>query len=378
LVNFLIKYIFKLPEELIRGLGNQYQSDSIFAKVYLAELWKCLSFKDKLTSILTLRWQPTEEMIQDSAKLTLKKDLFGSKADYGEKLFELVHWHHSRVWDLNHLNETDKAKSKAFSSMTMLTRTIYREILPVKFNLQIFNRYPEMCILVNSMVVKIPIFSLQHYIDIHMSFTFNSIRKAKHPLAEDLISYIYDLQYIQQKIAISLHEFLRLSIYTEENKKNALLINAEIKAIMGADLVFSYLKASVEKTILLLALTHGIKNLDGKKEHRQKIKALNEKLPDKVKKLFYTQFILEFIQSENLSELNNYRSGILHKKGIADLQPHNYVDNKAAEIPLRKIANVLVDQHSKNTAMLIGTYALLTDELVRLDPPDIKISEIPR
>ncbi|MEQ9415512.1 MAG: hypothetical protein RIF39_16875 [Cyclobacteriaceae bacterium] len=305
------------------------------------------------------------------------RELFGTKADYGDKLFELMDWHHSRKWELDYLTEIDREKSDAFNGMTGLTRTRFWEILPIPFNLRLFEKAPQMCILANPMVIKIPILSFQHYLDIHMSFAFNSIRKAKHSEATDLISYIYDLQYIQQKIAISLHEFLRLVLYAENQKKDALFINAEINAIMAADLVFSYLKASVEKVIVLLALTHGIKNIDGKKEHRQKLDLLNKKLPEYARQQYYCQFILEFIKSENLSDLNNYRSGILHKKGISDLQPHNYVGNKASDIPLRKIFDVLLEQHSKNTAMLLGAYALLTDELVRKDPPNIHPSEIP-
>ncbi|SMD31822.1 hypothetical protein SAMN04488029_0160 [Reichenbachiella faecimaris] len=366
-----------MPEDLVVLLGKEKQKESIFAAIYTRELWKAEPFRNKLKSIITIHWQPNEKIIQQFARETLLREVFGSKADYGDKLFELIDWHHSRKWKLDHLTKIDKMKSDAFNGMTGLTRIRFWELLPVSFNLKLFERAPQMCVLVDAMVVKIPVVSFQYYMDIHMSFAFNSIRKAGHPLATDLISYIYDLQFIQQKIAISLHEFLRLVIYAENQKENAFFINAEINAIMGADLVFSYLKASIEKIILVVAITHGIKNLDGKKEHRQKLNALKEKLPKHVKNQHYCQFILEFIESENLSELNNYRSGILHKKGISDLQPHNYVGSKASDIPLRKIFEVLVEQHSKNTAMLLGAYALLTDELVRKDPPNINPTEIP-
>jgi hypothetical protein len=80
---------------------------------------------------------------------------------------------------------------------------------------------------------------------------------------------------------------------------------------------------------------------------------------------------LEFLTSKNLEELNNYRTGLLHKKGIADLQPHNYVGVKPEDLPIAKIYHVLHEQHAKNTAMLLCALALLTDELVSADPPTL-------
>lgn len=87
--------------------------------------------------------------------------------------------------------------------------------------------------------------------------------------------------------------------------------------------------------------------------------------------------MFDLFSSDNLDELNSYRSGLLHKKGIADLQPHTYVDKKADSLPLLKIFNVIHEQHSKNTTALIGALALLTDKLVELDFPDVKFEEIP-
>ena len=68
---------------------------------------------------------------------------------------------------------------------------------------------------------------------------------------------------------------------------------------------------------------------------------------------------------------------ILHKKGISDLQPHSYVGQSAIDNPLKKIFSVLMEQHVTNSAVLIGTYAMLTDELVRLNPPTISPFDLP-
>ena len=165
--------------------------------------------------------------------------------------------------------------------------------------------------------------------------------------------YLYEILFLQQKIAIGLHEYLRLIAYSEDQKKDALFTQSEIDAIMNADLVFSYLKASIEKTIILIGLTHEIPSLESKKTHKAKLDALINGIPQKVTQQYYFQFVFEFIQSENIDEVNNYRSGLLHKKGISDLQPHNYVGEKSGTVPLKKIFQILHEQHSKNTAVLI-------------------------
>ena len=226
------------------------------------------------------------------------------------------------------------------------------------------------------MIIKIPIISLQHFLDLDSAFTFNEIRKSKHPQADDIISYLYDVLFIQQKIAIGLHEYIRLATYNEKEKNEALFINAEIDSIMNAELIFSYLKATIEKTIVILGLTHEILDLDSKKTHKLKLVALEKGLPEAVKNQGYYSFVWEFIKSENISDLNNYRSGLLHKKGISDLQPHNYVGKEAASVPLLKIFQVLIEQHAKNTAVILGVLAILTDKLVQLSPPDITPGEL--
>lgn len=68
----------------------------------------------------------------------------------------------------------------------------------------------------------------------------------------------------------------------------------------------------------------------------------------------------------------------MHKRGISDLQPHNYVDKDPLSIPLMKVFSVIHEQHAKNTAALIGALAVLTDKLVELDHPIESIEDIPK
>ncbi|MFA7301955.1 MAG: hypothetical protein WC069_06615 [Candidatus Shapirobacteria bacterium] len=374
---FLIKNVFGLEDELIVMIGSKTQKGSIFAPIRSIELWERESLTKKINSLISFKWTPTENLIKTAAKLIFMNDLFGTSEDYGDKLFELVAWHNSRDWNLNDLAKHDVTKADAIESMTILTRLRYEQTSD-KLHLNLFERAPFMCTLVHPMVVKIPIISFQYFLNIHTHYAFNSIRKANHPQADNLIDYLYEVLYLQQKTAIALHEFLLRIDYANKHKNDALFINAEINAIMNADLIFSYLKASIEKIIVIVGLTFGISNLDSKKEHKKKLAALKNGLPKNLFELFYFQFMFELFSSDNLDELNNYRSGLLHKKGIADLQPHNYVYKKVDSIPLFKIFNVVHEQHAKNTASLIGALALLTDKLVELDFPDIKYEEIPK
>lgn len=374
--DFLIKYLFGLEDEIVVMIGSKTQKGSLFAPVKTKLLWEKEGLKGKLKAIFSLQWTPSENFIKAAAKPIFMFDLFGTTSDYGDKLFDLIAWHNCREWDLTALTESDTNKADAIESMTILTRLRYEQSANI-LHLNLLDRAPFMCLLTHPMVVKIPIVSLQYFLNIHTHFAFNSIRKAKHPHADDLIAYLYEILYLQQKTAIALHELLLRVDYAEKHKNDALFINAELNAIMNADLIFSYLKATVEKTIVIVGLTHGINNLDSKKTHKSKMTALKDGLPQKLFELFYFKFMFDFFSAENLDELNSYRSGILHKRGISDLQPHNYVNKKADSIPLRKIFSVVQEQHARNTSTLLGALALLTDNLVELDFPDVKSEDIP-
>ncbi|MEZ7936606.1 MAG: hypothetical protein QMB99_05415 [Paludibacteraceae bacterium] len=377
IADFLIKHLFRLEDELVVMIGSKTQKGSLFAPVKTKQLWAKENLFNKLKAIFTLKWTPPENLIKEAAKPIFMFDLFGTKSDYGDKLFDLIAWHNCREWDLTALTESDTIKADAIESMTILTRLRYEQSADI-LHLNLLERAPFMCFLTHPMIVKIPVVSLQYFLNIHTHFAFNSIRKAKHPHADDLIGYLYEVLYLQQKTAIALHEFLLRINYAERHKNDALFINAELNAIMNADLIFSYLKATVEKIIVIVGLTHGINNLDSKKTHKSKMTALRDGLPQKLFDLYYFQFMFDFFSADNLDELNSYRSGLLHKKGISDLQPHNYVNKKADSIPLRKFFNVVQEQHAKNTATLLGALALLTDNLVELDFPDVKYEDKPR
>lgn len=377
LSHFIIKYIFRKELEIGMFLGTVKQKGSTIIFLYSTKIWRKESLQKKIKSVLTFNWTPSEDLIQKANYEALNEIIYGHEDDYNKGLLKINSWHNSQIWSLDYLSDNDEKKAASLEILTVLIRTSHRKQTSDLLHLSLAKKAEFMCILLHPMVVKIPVTSIKHYVDIHSAFTFNEIRKAKFPNADELISYIYELQFIQQKIALSLHELLCLIDFAETNKSDSLLIKAELSSISEVETIFAYLKASIEKTIIIIGLTFGIKNLESKKTHKSKIDALLKEIPARVKDLFYFEFVLDFISSNSLDSLNNYRTGILHKKGISDLQPHSYVGLNAIENPLKKMFSVLMEQHSKNSAILIGTYAMLTDELVNLDPPIISPYDLP-
>lgn len=241
IAGLLIKYIFREEPEFCVMLGSVTQKGSTFAAFSSKEIWKKETIKKKLKSLLRLRWIPTEELIQSAAKLTLMESMFGDETDYGEGLFKINAWHNSQHWSFENLTESDIEKTEGLRALTILVRTKHRSMTSNYLHLNIGSNAPEICLLLHPMVVKIPVTSIKYYIDIDSSFAFNEIRKTNILNKDDLISYIYEIQFIQQKIALSLHELIYLIDYNEKNKGDALLIKGEISAINEAETLFSYL-----------------------------------------------------------------------------------------------------------------------------------------
>ncbi|QIL42386.1 hypothetical protein G7074_25865 [Pedobacter sp. HDW13] len=374
--DFLIKYIFRQPGEEAVFLGSQKQYRSMVAIVETTSFWEKLSWADKLIAIFKFNWRVTDQQLEEKAAEVFQ-EIFGKQADYGEQLFNLMQWHHSRLWNLKEITEIDKEKTSGLDSLSIITRNLIRKVETGHLNLKIADRAPQMCTMLHGMVIKIPVISIQYCLDIDSLFAFNSIRKSKHPLAESIVSYLYEIQFIQYKIVDSLLSFLKLTQQIKDGKGNSSLTHKEFSAIKDADLVFTYLKSTVEKAVILLGAIYEIKDLENKKTHKSKLDALSKGIPVNIQNIGYFLFVWEFIKSENLDELNKYRTGLLHKKGISDLQPHMYTDKTADRLPLIKVYNVLHEQHAKNTAVLIGVLALLTDKLVILDPPEIAPWDIP-
>jgi hypothetical protein len=377
LTQWFLEHVLRAPGDVPVFLGERVREWSPYVRIESHALWATEPIERKLRAILRFRWEPDSEEAERQAVQTFRAKIFGTDEDWGHHLLLLNAWHFQRSWHLGSLTEGDGERASALGSFTVLTRMRYHDIAASSLNLHLGVHFPLITSLVYPMVAKMPVVSLMHFLELNVHYAFDAIRRANHPFADDLVAFLYELLFLQQKVAIGLVEFLRLVVYTDDHKNNAQLINAEVNAMMAADGVFANLKASVEKTIALVGTVYGIKGLEAKRDHKARLAALRAGLPSGVDKLFYADFLFDVVSTANLEDLNNYRTGLLHKKGIADLQPHNYIGKHPKAIPLRQVFRVMHGQHRKNTAALLVALALLTDDLAQRDPPSFTMADVP-
>ncbi|MBA7555311.1 hypothetical protein ES705_47969 [subsurface metagenome] len=356
---------------------DKIKQDCPVVNIPIQQLWERDSLKNKLIAVLKLKYKPNEQLIQKIANEIFKEEFFGKKDDLANPLFDLMIWHQNRDWELKNIQKTDIEKADALEAMTNLSRKRYWDYTSPNLNLRLALRQPIITPLVFPIVAKTPIRSLQYFVDVHSRFAFDSIRKSNHQYVDDIISYLYEALILNQKTANKLHGIVKLIDETRCEKGQAILLKSEIDAISEVDLIVTYLKASIEKITSLTGYTFNISKLEDKKEHKQRIKALESKIPEGVKRQPYYEFFIEHISTSQLEKLNKYRTGILHKKGISSNQPQEFYQKNESYKSFTEMFNYLFEQHCKNSTILIASLALLTDELVKIDKPDFEISKIP-
>ena len=197
---FMLKLLFRKENEQVFMLSEEGKKGAMMAIVQVDGIWEKESFRNKIKSIVTLNWNPSKEILYPIIKKTFMDEVFGQENDYGEELFKLGVWHHAQPWDLTSLTDFDTARIEGLNSLSVMVRLSHREGTSYLLNLNLGERAPQMCFLVYPMIVKIPVISLQYFIDIDSAFAFNEIRKSGHPQSDNIISYLYDTILIQQKI----------------------------------------------------------------------------------------------------------------------------------------------------------------------------------
>lgn len=371
-----IRKIIEVPEDVPMFLSDG-SKQGICVPVRTWPIWRSEPLKTKVRAFLKRRWLPPESKLQEAAREILLDEVFGSPQDLGPWLLQLTHWHQSQSWKLESLTDFDIQRADAMDATTVSTQIRYSRLNTTpQLNLHLADRSPFLMLLPFAMCIKIPVISFQYFLQINSRFAFNSIRSANHPFADDLISYLYEILFIQQKVAISLLNYLKLAAEVASEKQGNALMNGEIEAIIGADSVFPYLKASIEKTLIFTGLIFSITGLDSKTTHGKKLNKLKERIANTAGSTPYGALLLEFLEPENFGEINNFRTGILHKRGISDLQPHNYVGVDPKNLPFIRIYQILHEQHTKNTVALICSLALLTDNLASADLPAFSKEEL--
>jgi hypothetical protein len=363
------RFIFREDDLVIVSLAESQAEGCPIVPVAVAGIWHQYPLRTKLRALAARRWSPTAEELSDVAGKVFLHELFGDTEDAGEAILDLMRDHWEKGWVFEHLTDHDRKRADAIRVYTFATLQRFQEIVPSPpLNLQLLRRSPLMCTLVNPMLLKIPITSLQYFIDIHVHFAFDRIRRSQHPHATELISLIYELLFLQQKTAVTLKALLEHIVKTGAKRAESLLVQSELDAIINADMLFVYEKATIEKTVALVG--HILELwLENKKAHKNRVEALRAALPASALQAPYGSLLLAFVSSDALERLNASRSGLLHKMGIADLQPHNYVGAGGEVTVLRELFRFLHDQHAKNTLVILAAFALLTDDLMQRDPP---------
>src|SRR5690606_11764303 len=98
------------------------------------------------------------------------------------------------------LSDPDNDRARALDTLGALTR-----LYLMRFQdhpglcLRLARDYPGPAHLVYPLVVKIPVVSLRYYVDVVASDAFAAIRAADHPQGDDIIAYLYELLFLQQK-----------------------------------------------------------------------------------------------------------------------------------------------------------------------------------
>jgi hypothetical protein len=314
-------------------------------------------------------------VIEETANELFMTNFFGLREDFANELYILTAWLHSRNWLYDKLTEGDHQKFRAIASLSITNNLRHKRVTSDYLHLRLLEKAPDICRLIPAMVAKIPVFSIKFCLELNIPYSFQSIRASQHPNADKLIAYLYEILNIQQKIASSFHELVQHIDKSSHKSEETTLMIAEIDALKEISVIVMELKATIEKSIVLLGLIYEINDLESKKTHKQKLSALARLVPQRSKDQFYYVFIERMISSEHLEELNNYRSGLLHKLGVAKLQPHSFVAKKSGETRLVETFMFLIDQHTKNTATLISIPALLTDDLINGKVPEITFWE---
>jgi hypothetical protein len=350
--------------------ARQKQDGTLSAVVPAWTVWKAEPLHHKLRSILSGEWRPLTATLRQTGVEALLEDQLGGNQDLGPDLLRLVWLHNHRRWMRAALTKQDSERADGLVHFTLLTNVRYRRFggsYP-PLNLQLGERWPVLRMLLYIISVRVPVESIRYFVQVSPKCVFDAVRRTLHPNSEEIISYLYEILFIQQKTAVALFDFLTLASEIRRSKQDAVLVREELDQVLRADLLVMYLKSTLEKAIALVAAIRMVPGLDNRRRHMARVQAIEKALSPVPEHAYYIELFLDMIRSDNFSEIDRLRSGIVHKRGVANLQPHSYAGVTPTDLPDLELYSKLHEQHAKNSAVVLAALAMLTDDLVGRDP----------
>ena len=351
------------------------QRGGLVIKLSKREILKELTFMQKILFLLGLRrFKSIDDIELRIGKLgdrIAQDEIFGYDSDFGKTLLALNTEVGKKSWNTEkHLTPKDLEKANAIGNLNIIIRNKFIGLVSEPpLSMSLFDAYPEVCLTIAPMTPYVLVQSIRYFVDINLYYTFSAIRKSNHQYKDDLIAYLYELLDLQAKNALSLLELLELCHTIQQKKGNSILIKEEHDAMEKANLLIIRLKSFIEKVMAFWGVVYGDTSVDSAGKHKTREKKVNKHIRESYKKHPYYQLLIAYIKPENFAELDNYRTGILHKKGSSQMQPHSFVGKKFDDTPFRKLLALIMEHRQRSSIALVSALAVMTDELVKKEPP---------
>ena len=208
--------------------------------------------------------------------------------------------------------------------------------------------------------------SMRYFIDINPHYSFSCIRKSNYKHKDLLITLLYEILLEQSRTAFDLLEYQKLCSFIRGQKKQDTLLLEEVNAAEKVKNIVIRLKSFIEKMVILIAAAYDDITIDStRKKHKSRVAIVNKLMAEKDKSLPCYGYLLKYIESESFKKLDNLRTGILHKKGISRLQPHNFFsEGEFNNTPFPEFLDLVRFHHRRNSVALLCSLAVLVDRLI--------------
>ena len=353
-----------------------FQRGGLVITLSKKEILKQLTFIQKILFLLGLRHvrniEDMEGRISNLVTRIAHDEIFGYESDFGKELLTINVEISKKNWEVEkHLTPKDLEKADAIRASNNIIRNRFIGLVSEPpLSMSLFDNYPEECLTIAPMTPYVLVQSIRYFVDVNPHYTFSAIRKSNHQHKDELIAYLYELLDLQAKNAMSLLEFLELCHTIQQKKGDFSLIKEEQDASEKVNLLILRLKSFIEKIMAFWGVVYGDTSVDSAGKHKTREKKINNYIRESCKKHPYYQLLTAYIKSESFADLDKYRTGILHKKGSSDMQPHSFAGKKFDDTPFRKLLAVIMEHRQRSSIALVSVLAVMTDELVNMEVPE--------